>query len=134
MTEMLTVWVDGWQMECCGESFAVGGVVSWTLLRADPEDYADVVGAEAARGIGFREEHHLGHEEGEAVSVEVVAIVEAHCAYAPRPGGGRTYEPVRGSHVLVPVRRAERWVEERPGSRFVGWLVTARGLVAPSEG
>ena len=38
----LTIWVDDWQIQCCGESFAPGDVVSWTLLEVDPEDYADV--------------------------------------------------------------------------------------------
>ncbi|MDX3453844.1 hypothetical protein PV396_18150 [Streptomyces sp. ME02-8801-2C] len=54
----LTIWVDDWQMKCCGETFAMGDVVSWNLLEVDPEDYADVVGDERATGINFREEHH----------------------------------------------------------------------------
>ncbi|MFF0303105.1 DUF6578 domain-containing protein [Streptomyces sp. NPDC004562] len=29
----VTIWVDGWQMQCCGESFAPGDAVSWPLLR-----------------------------------------------------------------------------------------------------
>ncbi|MDX6764822.1 DUF6578 domain-containing protein [Streptomyces sp. F8] len=58
----LTVWVDDWQMQCCGEGFAPGDVVSWQLLEADPEDYADVVGEDLAAGIDFHEEHHGGGE------------------------------------------------------------------------
>ncbi|WP_425471247.1 DUF6578 domain-containing protein [Streptomyces roseicoloratus] len=40
-------------MQCCGESFAPGDVVSWTLLEVDPEDYADVVGGGRAGGDRF---------------------------------------------------------------------------------
>jgi hypothetical protein len=31
----LVVWVDGWQMQCCGTPFAVGSQVAWTLGEAD---------------------------------------------------------------------------------------------------
>jgi hypothetical protein len=27
----MTVWVDSWQMRCCGEAFHVGSQVAWTL-------------------------------------------------------------------------------------------------------
>ncbi|MFD8296289.1 DUF6578 domain-containing protein [Streptomyces bauhiniae] len=48
----LTIWVDDWQTQCWGEDFAVGDVVWWTLIEADPEDYADVVGEKRADGPG----------------------------------------------------------------------------------
>ncbi|WP_240802387.1 DUF6578 domain-containing protein [Streptomyces sp. A0642] len=77
----LTILVDDWQMQCCGDAFAPGGVVSRTLLEADPEDYADVVGSERADEIDFCEERH-GQGEGRALtSAEVVSIVEVHCRY-----------------------------------------------------
>lgn len=77
----LTIWIDDWQIQCCGQSFAPGDVVSWTLLEVDPEDYADVVGGERADEIDFREEHH-GQGDGHApTSVEVGSIAEVHCRY-----------------------------------------------------
>ncbi|MGT2528227.1 DUF6578 domain-containing protein [Streptomyces nojiriensis] len=54
----LTIWVDDWQVQCCGKAFAPGDVVSWALLEVDPEDYAALVGGERAAAIDFREEHH----------------------------------------------------------------------------
>ncbi|WP_399422093.1 DUF6578 domain-containing protein, partial [Streptomyces sp. WAC05292] len=41
-------------MQCCGGELRPGDGVSWTLLEADPEDYADLVGRERADAIGFR--------------------------------------------------------------------------------
>ena len=29
----MTVWVDSWQMQCCGEPFCRGSQVAWTLAR-----------------------------------------------------------------------------------------------------
>ncbi|MFD8600852.1 DUF6578 domain-containing protein [Streptomyces globisporus] len=41
-------------MQCCGENFASGGVVSWSLMEADPEDYGDIVGEERAAELDLR--------------------------------------------------------------------------------
>ncbi|MFD6227787.1 DUF6578 domain-containing protein [Streptomyces sp. NPDC060232] len=123
----LTVWVDDWQMQCCGEDFAPGDVVSWQLLRADPEDYADIVGRGRAADIDFCEEHH-GQEEGRGpTALEVLTITEVHCRYeVPAGSAGRVSRPVPGSAVLVPVERADGWAAERAGVRFAGYLVTCR--------
>ncbi|WP_371933940.1 DUF6578 domain-containing protein [Streptomyces sp. KL115B] len=51
-------------MQCCGENFVSGGVVSWSLMDADPEDYVDIVGEERAAEIDFCEEHHGQEEQG----------------------------------------------------------------------
>ncbi|MFG3345130.1 DUF6578 domain-containing protein [Streptomyces sp. NPDC048018] len=131
----LTIWVDDWQMQCCGESFKPGDVVSWTLLEVEPEDYADVVGSERADEIDFCEEHH-GQDEGHApTSVEVVSIVEVHCRYGMPPGAtDKVNYPVPGTTVLVPVEKADGWAKARPGVRFAGYLVTARRAADGPEG
>ncbi|MGW7430485.1 DUF6578 domain-containing protein [Streptomyces sp. NPDC054861] len=123
----LTIWVDDWQMQCCGENFAPGDVVSWTLLEVDPEDYADVGGSGRADEIDFREEHH-GQGEGHApTSVEVVSIVEVHCSYGVPPGAtDKVNYPVPGTTVLVPVKAADGRAKARPDVGFAGYLVTAR--------
>ncbi|MDK0520905.1 DUF6578 domain-containing protein [Streptomyces sp. ML-6] len=123
----LTIWVDDWQIQCCGERFAPGDVVSWTLLEVDPEEYADVVGSERAAGIDFREEHHGQGEETAPTSVEVVSIDEVHCRYGVPPGAtDRVNYPVPGTTVLVPVEEADGRAKARPKLRFEGYLVTAR--------
>ena len=123
----LTIWVDDWQLQCCGESFAPGDVVSWKLLAVDPEDYADVVGSERAREIDFREEHHGQGEGQDPTPVEVVSVTEVHCRYGVPPGATDTMNcPVPGTTVLVPVDEADGWAKARPDVRFAGYLVTAR--------
>ncbi|KOX30767.1 MULTISPECIES: DUF6578 domain-containing protein [unclassified Streptomyces] len=131
----LTIWVDDWQMQCCGENFKPGDVVSWTLLEVDPEDYADIVGAERADEIDFCEEHH-GQDEGHApTSVEVVSIDEVHCRYGVPPGAtDKVNYPVPGTTVLVPVEKADGWAKARPDVRFAGYLVTARRVTDLTEG
>ncbi|MER7516998.1 DUF6578 domain-containing protein [Streptomyces sp. NPDC126499] len=123
----LTIWVDAWQIQCCGQNFATGDVISWTLLEADPEDYADVVGSERAQEIDFCEEHH-GQGEGRApTSVEVLSITEVHCRYGVPPGATEKVNcPVPGTTVLVPVDKADGWAKDRPDVSFTGYLVTAR--------
>ncbi|MFD9724436.1 DUF6578 domain-containing protein [Streptomyces sp. NPDC059072] len=130
-----TVWVDDWQMQCCGEAFAPGDVVSWTLLEVDPEDYVALVGGERAAAIDFREEHH-GQGEGRVpTSVGVVSIVEVHCRFGVLPGAtDKVNRPVPGTTVMVPVEKADGWAKARPDVRFAGYLVTARRVTDLPEG
>ncbi|OKJ76459.1 DUF6578 domain-containing protein [Streptomyces sp. CB02460] len=124
----LTIWVDDWQMQCCGEPFAAGDVVSWALMEADPEDYVDLVGADRADAIDFCEEHHGGEEGCAPTSLEVLSVVEVHCRYGVPPGArDRVNHPVPGTTVLVPVEgAADGWAKAREGVTFAGYLVTAR--------
>ncbi|MFD5727085.1 MULTISPECIES: DUF6578 domain-containing protein [unclassified Streptomyces] len=124
----LTIWVDDWQMQCCGDPFAPGDVVSWALMEVDAEDYADLVGEERAEGIDFREEHHGGEDGVPPVPLEVVSVVEVHCRYAALPGEtGRVRGPVPGTTVLIPVEGAAGgWAKAQDGVSFAGYLMTAR--------
>lgn len=123
----LIVWVDDWQMRCCGKTFASGDTVSWNLLEVDPEDYADVVGDERAIGINFREEHHGQEGKQTPALLEILTITEVHCRYAASPDSTTNVQgPVPGTTELVPVSEANGWAENRPDVSFVGYLVTAR--------
>ncbi|MEW2123504.1 DUF6578 domain-containing protein [Streptomyces sp. NPDC007259] len=131
----LTIWVDDWQMQCCGEPFAPGDVVSWTLMEVDPEEYADLVGEDRASEIDFCEEHHGVGEERAPTSVEVVSVVEVHCRYGVPPGATEQVNyPVPGTTVLVPVEKADGWAKAQPGVSFAGYLVTARRVAGPPGG
>jgi hypothetical protein len=83
----LTVWVNGWQMQCCGEPFAVGSQVSWTLGDVDRDWLEAVLGARAA-GVNAAEGHHGGLPDEVPETAAVVSGISAvHCSYAPAPGG-----------------------------------------------
>ncbi|MYX34948.1 MULTISPECIES: DUF6578 domain-containing protein [unclassified Streptomyces] len=123
----LTIWIDDWQIQCCGQNFALGDVVSWNLLEVDPEDYADVLGSERAAAIDFCEEHHGQEGEQEPTELQVLTIAEVHCRYEVRPDGAATaLYPLPGTTVLVPVRKADGWAKAQPDVRFAGYLVTAQ--------
>ncbi|MFJ4755788.1 MULTISPECIES: DUF6578 domain-containing protein [Streptomyces] len=124
----VTIWVDGWQMQCCGESFAPGDAVSWPLLKADPENFADIVGADRAAEIDFCEEHH-GDTDAPPTRLKVLTAIEVHCRIAPPPGAD-AYHPVPGTTELVPVEKADGWPEPRQDVRFMGYLVTAESTHA----
>ncbi|MFG3099854.1 DUF6578 domain-containing protein [Streptomyces sp. NPDC048182] len=122
----LTIWVDDWQMQCCGESFTPGDVVSWRLLEVDPEDYADLVGSDRAAGIDFCEEHHGPGDEHAPTRLRVLTITEVHCRYGVSPGStSNVRHPVPGTTEAVPVQEADGWAATRPGVEFAGYLVTA---------
>lgn len=120
----LTVWVDGWQMQCCGEPFAVGSRVSWTLGDVDTEWLGAVLGARAA-GVTAAEEHHGGLSEEVPETVATVSGISAvHCRYAPAPGGdSKVLCPVRDSAVVTGLTRADGWTPDRGDLRFAGYLV-----------
>jgi hypothetical protein len=52
------VWVDSWQMQCCGEPLGLGSQVAWTLCAADPDWLHAILGADAQRAMDAPEEHH----------------------------------------------------------------------------
>jgi hypothetical protein len=121
------VWVDDWQMQCCGEPFAVGQEVVWTLSAAvDAGWLSTVLGPETAREIAYREEHHgrLPDDTPETRG-RIVGIQAARCRFDPVPDGdGRTLHPVPGSGEVQEVPEADGWEPESGDLAFVGYLVT----------
>lgn len=121
----LTVWLDDWQMQCCGDPFRIGSQVSWTLTDAKKEWLTDVLGAETAETVDAAEEHHGGAPEGAAPTVATVTAISAvHCRYAPRPGDpdGTRYA-VPGTGTLTALSSADGWTPDRDALQFVGYLV-----------
>lgn len=121
----MTVWVDSWQMQCCGKPFHLGSQVSWTLGDADAEGLEAVLGANGLRAVDAAEEHHGGIPEDTAPTQGTVTRIAAvHCRHAPRPGSdSRATYPVPGSGVLAYTEAADGWVADRGDQRFVGYLV-----------
>ena len=120
----MTIWIDAWQLQCCGEPFLVGSPVTWTLRDADPDWLETVLGAEAARAVDAAEEHHGGvPEDTEPVSGTVTRISAVHCRYARQPGDPRALHAVRGSAVLTDLKSADGWTADRGEERFAGYIV-----------
>ncbi|RRQ87288.1 DUF6578 domain-containing protein [Streptomyces griseofuscus] len=131
----LTIWVDDWQIQCCGENFKSGDTVSWHLLEVDPEDYADLVGSDRAAAIDFYEEHHGREDQRALTRLQVLTITEVHCRYeVPSDSTSNVRHVVPGTSELVPVREADGWAVARPNVEFAGYLVTAERTAGEQEG
>lgn len=45
------VFIDDWQMQCCGEPFTVGSTVTWTIFGRGGDPSPDSFAAELAAGF-----------------------------------------------------------------------------------
>ncbi|WP_166427027.1 DUF6578 domain-containing protein [Nonomuraea mesophila] len=116
------VWVDDWQMECCGELFGLGSAVSWTLGPADRDWLTRALGEETAATIDWGQEHH-SEPSPDQISVEarVTHISAVHARYELTPGES-AYHPVEG--VLTPQTFADGRPPAEGDLRFIGYVVT----------
>ena len=127
------VWISDWQIQCCGEEFAVGDQVTWPVL---PATAAGPVfdGTEFASALVGRYEAHED-ESPPLVSGTVRAIRTVGCRYAPgRPEDRSDLSPVPGTTVVEPVEAIERWYGTAFDPlvlMFCGWLVELDDLPLP---
>ena len=118
------MWVDNWQMQCCGEPFRVGSRVSWSVLDADQQWLSDMLGPAAAE-VTVAEEHHTAASGMRTLEGTVTSIRAAHCRYAPAPGkDSRFVAPVPGSATLTDIESADGWTPSHDDLTFTGYVVT----------
>jgi hypothetical protein len=119
------VWVDAWQIQCCGEPFAVGSTVTWELSRTVDRDFlGSVFGEAGAARITDCEEHHGDALDADPLVGVVRSIERVSCSYAPEDDDSNVLSPVGGSAVLSAVQHADGWEPETDDVRFVGYVVT----------
>lgn len=122
------VYVASWEIQCCGEEFAVGDVVEWPVRPADHADpfWEPLLGADlTARLWGTYEAHD---DDVRLVPGTVRGIRTVACHTAPRPGAAdpTRHYVVPGSGRLEPVDAIEKWYDldgDPSGLHFGGWLV-----------
>jgi hypothetical protein len=121
----MSVWVEGWQMQCCGKPFEVGSRVAWTLVPVDADFLGHMLGAGSSGTIDAAEEHHGGVPDDTPETAGTVRAIRAvQCRYAPVPGGDeRMLAPVAASAVQTDVQAADGWLTDGDGLQFVGYLV-----------
>ncbi|MEV5544296.1 DUF6578 domain-containing protein [Saccharopolyspora shandongensis] len=108
----IRVWVDDWQMQCCGTAFRIGDKVAWTLDAKDRTDeITELVGQDIGAPVTHVEEHHGGLPEDAPTTRGVVTAIQAvFCRSEPRPDGEKNMRyPVPGSGRLL-------WLHEADGS------------------
>lgn len=123
-----TVWIDGWQMQCCGEPFQVGSVVSWNLTPlADSAHLPNTLGDDGARVTHTENHHGPDIPDGTVLTVGTVKTIHvAFCKMASVPGGDSSVcVPVPGSGWLSARTSASSadGEEEDDDSCFLGYLV-----------
>lgn len=133
----MRVWVDAWQMQCCGTSFADGASVEWTLsFQNDIAWLTDVVGTEAARSVDFSEDHHGRLPEDTPVTNGVVTCIHAsRCRFAAgasrEPGLCRFLVPaVCQSCITQTVGSRRQTISTSTATSSISMSGPANGLVA----
>lgn len=95
---MGTVWVNEWQLRCCGDPFDVGAWVEWHVVPPDTAWLTDLLGAAVAATVVGTEEHHDRLEDATELSGRVRSIR----AVTRAPD-----HPVTGSAVLTEVATSD---------------------------
>jgi hypothetical protein len=117
------IWVEAWQLQCCGDPFEVGQPVSWTVTSAVDREYLEnVIGAEAAAAVTDHEDHHdVAGGDVRPLSGTVTDIAAVSCHFALQ---GRALYPVPGTAVVETRSRADGREHEDGSLRFLGYIVT----------
>jgi hypothetical protein len=111
------IWIAGWQHQCCGKDFAVGGAVTWNVHEADRDWYSTVLGAELAQKLDAVEGHHADPVD-RAVAGTVRSIAAVHCAYDQAAASW-----IPGTATFTRQDPADRWTADHDNLRFIGYLV-----------
>ncbi|MEZ5412001.1 MAG: DUF6578 domain-containing protein [Acidimicrobiales bacterium] len=119
---MVRVWVDNWQMQCCGTPLRVGVEASFEVLALDRSFLSPILGEAVVSAIGWAEERH-GHDEPlHHLSGWVTGIEGAFCRYELREDG-RMYEAVAGSGRTERLELTDGYEDAREGDWFMGYIV-----------
>jgi hypothetical protein len=105
----MKIWVDSWQMQCCGQPFRRGSQASWTLRACDPGWLAGILGSGEHQDVDAAEDHHGGVPQDTAPTQGTVRRIAAvHCRFAPTPGSDpATLYPVPGTGLLSEISSAD---------------------------
>jgi len=118
----LTVWLEDWQHQCCGEPFSIGSTLGWTL--AGPEEYVDSLFApDLAVHVDHIDDRHGMHVDLDTPQTvgTVTAIRSVRVRHARDPNNERSWSPVPGSAELAEVERSNG--DEMRSRDFAGYLV-----------
>jgi hypothetical protein len=121
------VYVADWEIQCCGEEFAVGDEVAWPVAPADHADpfWEPLLGPRLASALTGS---YQAHEEETPPQIRgtVLGIRTVSCRYAPVADGDAHLRPVLGTTVLERVEAIEKWYGGDADPLvlgFSGWLV-----------
>lgn len=113
----LLIWVAGWQHQCCGNDFAVGGTVSWNVHEPDRDWHSTLLGDDLAQRLDGEEGHHADRVD-RTLDGTVRSIAAVHCAYDRAASRW-----IPGTATFTTQDPADRWTPDRENLIFVGYLV-----------
>jgi hypothetical protein len=122
----MRIWVDGWQLRCCGEPFSIGSRIGWSLVAADHDYLAVALGPETAAEVEWAEEHHhrAGDPRARRLVGDVLEVAAVRCAFVPSPRYDGADAPVVSTAHLSPLVAADGFDPDHGTLRLIGYLVT----------
>lgn len=122
---VIRVWVDEWQMACCGDPFHVGGGVEWTLLtESGAENLPDVLDVDTVDSINYRQDHHGdAPEDAPTTRGTVRRICIVTCQFGQIVGRPREHFLVPGSGQLDEVSSSDDLERAPDGFHRPGFIV-----------
>ncbi len=122
----MRVWVDAWQMQCCGDAFSPGSRIDWMAREVVDSEFLSAFLPEAeVTTISHAEERHADRDQGLVqVEGEARCIWAVYGAYELSTPSSRTLVPVSASGVLEPRNSATGWEDDSPHDKtFLGYIV-----------
>lgn len=131
LTDVTTVWITCWEMQCCGEPFAVGDYVEWPAKFVERSDWLERLFSGTRVVVDFDYQAHAP-VESEAELTKVAGVVENIEAVSspmmrtPIDARADLLEIIEGGAVRRPLVRAGRSLpaDQDCDDEFVGYLVT----------
>jgi len=119
----VTVWVENWQMQCCGDPFKQGDTVEWTVLlwAFDPPAVQDIGQVDY-----YYENHANGNTDLLRLSGTVTSVQQVFQQYELRHDTmvGRDVRVPVGGYLAITDQAADGWVPDREDGRFSAYLAT----------
>lgn len=123
----MLVWVDGWQMQCCGDPFQIDSEVEWNLYDETDHEWLDaVLGQELSAEVTHGEDHHDSAPGPTALTKGIVRRIRAvNSAYGPPAGdpSAKVLVPIPDTAQLYEVTSADGWFPEDGRLTFNGYLI-----------
>lgn len=136
------VFVDSWQMRCCGNPFSVGSTATWYIEEMVNEDWlTEMFGDRLGDDVGYHQSDHgmTGPASSMRTVVQSIRAVTHGLELDPNPPHGipgRVYRHVASTGRLTSVTSADGRASdtsELTDTAFAGYIVEVEVLELESE-
>ena len=114
-----TIYIDGWQIQCCGDRFKVGEFVKWRVENYNKriEQY------EAAGEFDYYYENHPMNSDGYFTFTGIVVGIDIIFArFVPDPSQGEKVL-ICSDTFIQPTKEAAIWIKDEREYKFDGYIV-----------